>query len=79
MFQIALSLELTDTFYLQVLFKQISCMLQSFCTSFSCKSSIPRSGCSALHGVNPIKQSKELVIILCPTYYMKASELIKTY
>ena len=33
-------------------FKQISCMLQCFCASFSCNS-MPHKGCSALHGVNP--------------------------
>ena len=38
-------------FYLQVLLKQISCMLSSLCISFSCNY-MPRSGCSALHGVN---------------------------
>ena len=37
---------------LQVLSKHIFCMLQSFCDSFSCKS-MPHSGCSASHGVNP--------------------------
>ena len=34
------------------LLKQISCTLWSFCASFSCNS-MPHSGCSALHIVNP--------------------------
>ena len=51
MILVALSLELTDIFRLWVLSEQISCVLQSYCASFSCKS-IPRSDCSALHGVN---------------------------
>ena len=51
----ALSLELTDIFQPQVLSKQISCA--SFCVSFSCNS-MPCSGCSALHGVNPDLKKK---------------------
>ena len=54
----ALSLELTDNYELEVLSKEISYMLWSFCTSFSCNS-IPCSGCLALHGVNPHSPSKK--------------------
>ena len=41
---------LTEIICLQVVFKQIS-YLKIVCTSFSCNS-VPRSGCSVLHGVN---------------------------
>ena len=52
MIWVALSLELRDIFLLYVLSKQISCILWSFCASFSCNS-MPFSGCSALHVLNP--------------------------
>ena len=47
-----LSLELKDTFSMQFLSTQISCMLPSFYASFS-RNSMPRSSCSALHRLNP--------------------------
>ena len=40
---------------MQVLSKQISCILYPFCVFFS-YNSMPRSGCSALHKVNPYQQ-----------------------
>ena len=46
------SLELVGISYLQVLSKQLSCMLSSFSSSFFCKS-MSHSGCSALYVVNP--------------------------
>ena len=39
--------------------KQIYCMFLSFCTSFACDT-MPCSGCSALHGMNP-HEKKALV------------------
>ena len=46
--------DLTDTFQLCVLAKNFPVCFSSFSSSFSCKS-MPFSGCSALHGVNPCK------------------------
>ena len=65
----ALNLELTNIFYLQVLSKQTLCMLLSFCDSFS-YSSMPCSGCSALHRVNPnLNKEKKLNIKNLKRYF----------
>ena len=53
----ALSLELTDTYKLHVLSKEISSMFGYFRASFSCNS-MPCSGCSGgMNGVNGVNPS----------------------
>ena len=58
-----LSLELTDIFCCWVIRKQPCCMPYCF-SSFSCKS-MPRSGCSTLHGVSLNK--KEIISLMLET------------
>ena len=60
--------KLADTYQLQVLFKDISCMLESFCASFSCNP-MSCSGCSVLHGVNHNRKMQFLgnLSIIIPT------------
>ena len=63
MIYMVFNLELIDIFWMQVLVKQISCMPQIFCVSFSCNS-MPCSGCSVLHGVNSNYQNKNFSLLL---------------
>ena len=71
----ALSLEQADIFSLLDLSKQISCMLEHFCDSFSCNS-MPSSGCPALHGVNP--SFKKIKIKIFTSSIMKKNISVTT-
>ena len=76
----ALSLELRDTFYLQVFSKRIYCLLQSFCTSFHCNS-MPCSGCSNLAWSESQLKKMKIVIFINESYVNKNQDqrLFSTY